>query len=154
MNLNEAWEYIKDPSNPKYYIEYDFLLFLCHDYEVTKQQIKQLEENVDTDTNQSQFLVYTVSMLCFSIIGCIIYKFAVEVTKPITRLTEHTKSYQNSKTLTDKEKIIKENILNDDLFKQTRLKIKKEKLDRGDYTKVLERNNTINVSKRQQKVSK
>ena len=86
-------------------------------------QIKLLEDNVSIDTNQSHILVYIVSIIAFSIIGCIIYKFAIEVTKPITRLTEHTKKYQNSKTLTDKENIIKNDILKDDIFKSTYLKI-------------------------------
>lgn len=35
--LTEAWAYIQDPQNPKYHTEYDFIIFLCHDYDKTKQ---------------------------------------------------------------------------------------------------------------------
>lgn len=54
------------------------------------------------------------------------------MTKPITQLTDHTKAYQNAKGLEDKQRVEKD-IKNDSIFTNTKLKIEKEKFEKGEY---------------------
>jgi hypothetical protein len=85
-------------------------------------------------------------MFGFGAIGYAIYKFSISVTKPITQLTHHTKNYKSAKGLEEKEKVINE-IKRDEIFKVTKLKLKKEQIDKGDFDIKVQRRATINKRK-------
>jgi len=120
---------------------------MCHNFSQVKDQIAVLTTNFSRDTALSHFLVYLISMFGFSAIGYTIYRFSISVTKPITQLTHHTKNYKSAKGLEEKEKVINE-IKQDEMFRITKLKLKKEQLDKGDFDIKVNRRETINKKKK------
>ena len=144
-SLEEALDYITHPNKPEYAKTYDFQVFLCHDFAPVTLQIGVLLDGIGIDNGLSILYVYLVTFVSFFLIGYMIYKFSIYVTKPITHLTVYTKRYKKAKGMDEKDRIIKD-IEEDDLFEVTKLQLEKEQLDRGEHTVKVLRRQTINKS--------
>lgn len=144
-SLEEALDYITHPNKPEYAKTYDFQVFLCHDFASVTQQMQVLLDGIEVDNRLSILYVYLVTFFSFFLIGYMIYKFSIYVTKPITHLTVYTKRYKKAKGMDEKERIIRD-IEEDDLFEVTKLQLEKEQLDRGDHSVKILRRQTINKS--------
>lgn len=134
QSLREAWDYVRNPSDPKYAATWDweYVMYLCHNSERIASNKEALNARVQENIDTVGLLVVLISALSFSIICYVIRRFAIQVTKPITQLTNHTKKYQNAKGLEQKEAIIR-GIKTDKMFENTELKIEKEHAERGDF---------------------
>jgi hypothetical protein len=58
----------------------------------------------------------------------VINKFSIQVTIPISQLTEHTQNYKKAKGLKEKKSVIEE-IKNDPIFLRTQKIIEREQYD-------------------------
>lgn len=59
-----------------------------------------------------------MSLISFGVLEYRIYKFALQVTHPIEKLTEYTREYKKAKTKADQE-VVKNKIKKDPMFKRT-----------------------------------
>ena len=91
-------------------------------------------------------MIYVISIFSFTFIGYVIYKFSIEVTIPISQLTEHTKNYKKAKGLKEKQTVIQD-IKNDPIFLRTQKIIEREQLEQGYYNIKPSKRLTINKRK-------
>ena len=81
--LGKLWAYIQHPNAEKWTGDFDYQLIICQDYTEFEKEIADTKALFAEHDGRSVLSILLVSFMSFGFLGFRIYKFALQVTRPI-----------------------------------------------------------------------